>query len=252
MLINHTCNDSCQSSKEDEKNTGNTILNHDFSYGLYLWNPNCCEAFVVPAGYHKGLAAAIVTNRKECWHGLEQDITSKVSEGSTYTVSACVGASGTSQGSVEVLATLKLVHENSQMKFIFNGKKSVSNECWDMLEGSFSLSTMPDQVIFFLEGPPAGTDLLMKSVVISCPSSSACDDADFGVNIITNTSLNYGTNGWFPFGNCTMSVQTGSPLMMPPMARDSLGAHEPLSGRYILVTNRTQNWMGPAQMITEK
>lgn len=39
---------------------------------------------------------------------------------------------------------------------------------------------------------------------------------------------------------------------MPPMARDSLGAHELLSGRYILVTNRTQTWMGPAQMITDK
>lgn len=36
------------------------------------------------------------------------------------------------------------------------------------------------------------------------------------------------------------------------MARDSLGPHEPLSGRYILVTNRTQTWMGPAQMITDK
>ena len=36
------------------------------------------------------------------------------------------------------------------------------------------------------------------------------------------------------------------------MARDSLGAHEPLSGRYIHVTNRTQTWMGPAQMITDK
>lgn len=36
------------------------------------------------------------------------------------------------------------------------------------------------------------------------------------------------------------------------MARDSLGPHEPLSGRYILATNRTQTWMGPAQMITDK
>lgn len=44
-----------------------------------------------------------------------------------------------------------------------------------MLEGSFCLSTMPDQVIFYLEGPPAGTDLLKKSVVISSPSSTACD-----------------------------------------------------------------------------
>nr|DAD36676.1 TPA_asm: hypothetical protein HUJ06_007316 [Nelumbo nucifera] len=35
------------------------------------------------------------------------------------------------------------------------------------------------------------------------------------------------------------------------MARDSLRPHEPLSGRYILVSN-IQTWMGPAQMITEK
>ncbi|KAG1348119.1 putative endo-1,4-beta-xylanase 1 [Cocos nucifera] len=36
------------------------------------------------------------------------------------------------------------------------------------------------------------------------------------------------------------------------MAKDSLGPHEPLSGRYILATNRTQTWMGPAQTITDK
>lgn len=36
------------------------------------------------------------------------------------------------------------------------------------------------------------------------------------------------------------------------MARDSLGPHQPLSGRYIHITNRTQNWMGPAQMISDK
>lgn len=40
--------------------------------------------------------------------------------------------------------------------------------------------------------------------------------------------------------------------MLPPMVKDSLGPHEPLSGHYILVTNRTQTWMGPAQMITDK
>lgn len=39
-----------------------------------------------------------------------------------------------------------------------------------MLEGSFSLSTMPDQVIFYLEGPSPGSDLLIKSVIITSPS----------------------------------------------------------------------------------
>lgn len=36
------------------------------------------------------------------------------------------------------------------------------------------------------------------------------------------------------------------------MARDSLGTYESLSGRYIMVTNRSDSWMGPAQMITDK
>ncbi|XP_009786647.1 endo-1,4-beta-xylanase 1-like [Nicotiana sylvestris] len=241
-----------QSLKEYGKDAGNIILNHDFSYRLHLWHPNCCDAFVVPAtGYRDGLAA-VVTNRKECWQGLEQNITSRVSAGSTYVLSACVGASGTFQGSVEVLATLKLLYQNSETIFMSVGKKSTSKECWEILEGLFSLSSMPDQVIFYLEGPPSGADLLIKSVVITCSSSTASDDADFGVNIITNTNLTDGTNGWFPLENCTMSVQTGSPLIIPPMARDSLGANAPLSGRYILVTDRTQNWMGPAQMITDK
>ncbi|KAM3250253.1 endo-1,4-beta-xylanase 1 [Capsicum chacoense] len=64
--------------------------------------------------------------------------------------------------------------------------------------------------------------------------------------------MNDGTNGWFSLENCTMSVQKGLPHIMPPMARHSLAAHEPLSGCHILVTDRTQKWMGPTQMITDK
>lgn len=36
------------------------------------------------------------------------------------------------------------------------------------------------------------------------------------------------------------------------MAEDSLGPHEPLSGCYILAANRSQTWMGPAQMISDR
>ncbi|XP_075097498.1 endo-1,4-beta-xylanase 1 isoform X1 [Nicotiana tabacum] len=431
-----------KSPKENRENTGsydavNIIHNHDFSEGLHLWRANCCSAFVVPAGsgYHKGITEdvgcsyAVVTDRKECWQGLEQDITSRVSAGCVYTISACVGVSGAFHGSTEVQATLRLVYQNSETSYLFISRKSVTEEGWQILEGSFSLSTMPNQAIFYLEGPSPGSDLLIKSVKITCPSftdyessrpTSSCTDdekiivnanfddslyswsgrgckvvchdsmadaninptsgkyfasatdrtqswngiqqditgrvkrkqayemtavvrvhghnvtnadvrgtlwvqaadnleqyigiakaqvtdkdwvqlqgkfllndspskaviflegpppgtdillnslvvnraakppppsppvpenAVYGVNIITNTHLNNGTNGWFPLGDCTMSVKTGSPHTIPPMARDSLGAHERLSGRYIAVTNRTQTWMGPAQVITDK
>ncbi|KAK9946326.1 hypothetical protein M0R45_011795 [Rubus argutus] len=385
----------------------NIIENHDFCGGLQSWHLNCCEGFIISADSDHSQAKsagnyAVVTNRKECWQGLEQDITGRISPGSTYLVSASVGVSGPLEGCVDVLATLKMEYQGLATKYSMVGRSSVSNGKWEKLEGKFSLSTMPDKVVFYLEGPSPGVDLLIQSVVISCSSPNECrngstgagdedivlnpkfedglnnwsgrgcktvlhdsmgdgkivpqsgkvfaaatertqswngiqqditgrvqrklayeatavvrifgnnvtssdvratlwvqspngreqyigianvqatdkdwtqlkgkflfkripiqkkvppssppdiENPPFGVNIIENSNLSNSTNGWFPLGNCTLSVGTGSPHILPPMARDSLGVHEPLSGRYILVTKRTQTWMGPAQMIGDK
>ncbi|XP_022137962.1 uncharacterized protein LOC111009247 [Momordica charantia] len=412
----------------------NILLNHDFSMGLQFWHPNSCDGHVAPAesNYREEASVnscakyAVVTNRNECWQGLEQEITNKISPGITYSVSASVGVSGPLQGSADVLATLKLEYKDYATSFLFIGRTSVLKDKWETLEGTFSLSPMPDRVVFYLEGPSPGIDLLIQSVEITCAvpnqleaRSANADDENiilnpsfeddvknwsgrgckialhdsmgngkvlpqsgkffasateraqswngiqqeitgrvqrklaydvaavvrvygnnitttdvratlwaqtpnlreqyigianvqatdkdwvklqgkfllnaspskvviyiegppsgvdilinslvvkhsqkvppspppvvenpaYGVNIIENSNLSNGTNGWFPLGNCTLNVGTGSPRVVPPMARDSLGPSEPLSGRYILVTNRTQTWMGPAQMITDK
>ncbi|KAF5187431.1 Endo-1,4-beta-xylanase [Thalictrum thalictroides] len=415
---------------------GNIILNHDFSLGLQSWHLNCCDGHVASAdsGSLQGVSAktganyAIIHNRKECWQGLEQDITSKVSPGATYYVSAWVGVAGSIQGATEVLATLKLEYKNSSTNYLFLGRTSVLKDRWEKLETTFSLETMPDRLVFYLEGPSPGIDILVDSVVISSSSlrsiettNGACltdgdenvilnpqfedglnnwsgrgckivqhdsmgdgkilpasgkffaaatdrtqswngiqqeitgrvqrklayemtavvrifgnnistttvqatlwvqipnqreqyigianlqasdkewvqlqgkfllnsspskvviylegpppgtdilvnslvvkhasqlppsprpviENAAFGVNIIQNSNLSDNLTGWFPLGQCKLSVGIGSPHLLPPMARESLGPHGPLSGRYILVTNRTQTWMGPAQMITD-
>ncbi|XP_057975026.1 endo-1,4-beta-xylanase 1-like isoform X2 [Malania oleifera] len=414
----------------------NIILNHDFSGGLHYWHLNCCDGFVVSAGSGQpegalakpGGSYAVITNRKEHWQGLEQDITSRVSPGSTYNVFARVGVSGPVQVA-DVLATLKLEYQDSDTKYLFIGRTSVSKESWEKLEGTFSLSKVPKRIVFYLEGPSSGVDILIESVVITCSSPSkstriACttingdeniivnpnfdddlknwsgrgckilvvesmadgkivpqtgthfasatertqswngiqqeitgrvqrkllyevtatvriygknasngadvrvtlwvqtpnlreqyvsiasvqatdkdwkqlqgkfllngslsrvviylegppsgtdilvnnlvvkhaerkppsippiiENASFGVNIIENNNFNDSINGWFPLGNCTLSVGTGSPHILPPTARDSLGPHEPLSGRCVIVSNRTDTWMGPAQIITDK
>ncbi|CAI0464235.1 unnamed protein product [Linum tenue] len=415
----------------------NVILNHDFSQGLQSWHTNQCDGHVVSLdlGHPRHLANdvgsyAVVSNRTERWQGLEQDITSKVSPGLTYSVSALVGISGPTEGSSEeALATLKLEHTGSGANYMLVGKTSTSKGKWNKLEGTFSLSTIPDRVFFYLEGPSPGVNLLIKSVVICNPDcskpkdsfcgSAAKDDENlivnpnfedgsnnwsgrgckiavqnsaadgkivpqsgkvfavatgrtqnwhgiqqeitgrvqrklayevtavvriygnnvtsadvratlwvknpdnreqyigianlqakdsewvqlqgkfllngspnkivvylegpppgtdllvnsftlkhatkvppsplpiienpaFGVNILQNSNLSDATNGWFPLGNCSLNVATGSPHVLPPMARESLGVHESLSGRCIAVTKRTQTWMGPAQMITDK
>lgn len=72
------------------------------------------------------------------------------------------------------------------------------------------------------------------------------------MNIVQNSDLYDDLNNWYALGNCNMAVANGSPRIVPPMAKESLGLQEPLSGKYIAVTNRTQTWMGPAQTITDK
>ncbi|CAK9173883.1 unnamed protein product [Ilex paraguariensis] len=141
---------------------------------------------------------------------------------------------------------------------VFFCSVQATDKDWVQMHGKFLIIGSPSRVVVYLEGPPPGTDILLNSLVLKhaekIPPSPppVIENAAFGVNIIANSNLNDGTNGWFPLGNCTLTVGTGSPHILPPMASDSLGPHEPLSGSYILVTNRTQTWMGPAQMITDK
>lgn len=41
---------------------------------------------------------------------------------------------------------------------------------WEKLEGKFCLQNKPKRVVFYLEGPSAGVDLLIESVAICCDS----------------------------------------------------------------------------------
>ncbi|KAM3398404.1 hypothetical protein P3S68_001919 [Capsicum galapagoense] len=126
---------SWQSPKENSENTGsydaiNVILNHDFSKGLHLRHTNCCNVFVVPAcsSNYKGVAEdigcsyTIITNCTECWKGLQQDFTSRISAGCVYVVSARVVVSGTFHGSIDVQATLRLVYQNAEISYLFISK----------------------------------------------------------------------------------------------------------------------------------
>jgi len=108
----------------------NILLNHDFSRGLNSWHLNSCTGYVISAesgaqgGIPRELGAnyAVITDRKECWQGLEQDITERISTGYTYTVLACVGVSNLSQGPSDVLATLKLEYHDSATSYLFIGR----------------------------------------------------------------------------------------------------------------------------------
>lgn len=78
-------------------------------------------------------------------------------------------------------------------------------------------------------------------------------DVKFGVNIVENANLLHGTNHWFGQGSARISIASGAPTFLPPAAVLSLPYPPPqLSGNYIIASNRTQWWEGPAQTITDK
>ncbi|KAM3303647.1 hypothetical protein P3S67_014677 [Capsicum chacoense] len=214
---------SWQSPKENSENTGsydaiNVILNHDFSKGLHLRHTNCCNVFVVPAcsSNYKGVTEdigcsyTIITNCTESWKGLQQDFTSRISAGCVYIVSARVVVS----------------------------EKSITKEGWQVLKGSLSLPTLPDQVAFYLEGPSPGFNLLTKLVIITCPSLTdyevnklrgSCTDDE---RIIINTNFDDKLNSW---------SGKGFKVVCHDCMTD--GNINPISGKYFASTiERTQSW----------
>ena len=157
-----------------------------------------------------------------------------------------------------------------------------SAEEWINLHGKFLINGYSSRVVIFLEGPPAGVDILVNSFevkpavspppppppnfdvsrIINLSSPQVLkrkfliffflQNVIYGENIIKNSKLNVGLDEWFPLGPCSLNVKDGSPLILPSMARGSLGPRQSLSGRYILASERTQSWMGPSQIITDR
>ncbi|GFP81704.1 calcium-transporting ATPase 10 plasma membrane-type [Phtheirospermum japonicum] len=130
MIADQALKSNEQSTDSISTPSTNVILNHYFSGGLHSWHPNCCDSLVVSSesGYPEGLSAklsgrfAFITNRKESWRGLEQDITDRVSASPTYIVTAWVGISGDPQGTADVQATLKIANQDSSVRYLFVGR----------------------------------------------------------------------------------------------------------------------------------
>ncbi|XP_065881254.1 endo-1,4-beta-xylanase 1-like [Euphorbia lathyris] len=246
----------------------NIILNPRFEDGLNNWSGKGCkielhesmgDGKIVP---QFGNLFASATDRTENWNGIQQDITGRVHQYVAYQVTALIRIYGanltTATAAAGVQLTLWLQEHDFREQYIAIANLQATETEWVELQGEFLLNSSPSRAILYLEGPSPGTDILLNSLFVRhaerLPASvrPISKNAPFGVNIIENTNLDDGTTGWFPLGNCALSFQTGSPHVVPSMARDSLGPYTSLSGRYILVTNRSESWMGPAQMITEK
>ncbi|CAL1395655.1 unnamed protein product [Linum trigynum] len=242
----------------------NIILNPRFEDGLKNWSAKGCrvelhesmaDGKIVP---QLGKLFVSATDRTETWNGIEQELTGRVQREVAYEVTAIARIYGNVTAATLQL-TLWVQEQDRREEYISIASLQVTDKDWVQLQGEFLLNGFPSRVIIYFEGPPAGTDILINSLIVQhaakMPSSArpVFQDPPFDVNVIENSNLDDGTTaGWFALGNCLLTVERGSPYVLPPMARDSLGPHESLSSQYMRVTNRTESWMGPAQIVTDK
>eukprot|EP00252_Welwitschia_mirabilis_P019005 TRINITY_DN4286_c0_g2_i2.p1 TRINITY_DN4286_c0_g2~~TRINITY_DN4286_c0_g2_i2.p1 ORF type:complete len:888 (-),score=118.99 TRINITY_DN4286_c0_g2_i2:276-2939(-) len=238
------------------------IQNPIFNEGLDHWTGRNCKIVLCDAAKGETLPSggqhyAVATGRTQTWNGIQQDITGRIQRKSAYEVTALVKISANIASS-QVLATVYIQTKDLREQYITMGRVDVSSKEWVQLQGRFLLNPEPVKAIAYLEGPPPGVDILVCSFVIrpakKTPPSPPpiVENPAYGVNVLENSDLLDGTKGWFPLGPCTINVATGSPHILPPTAQESLGCDRSLSGNFILTTNRTQTWQGPAQIITDK
>ncbi|XP_074576433.1 endo-1,4-beta-xylanase 2-like isoform X2 [Curcuma longa] len=233
--------------------SSNIVSNHDFSNGLESWHSNCCQSYVASENSNfvngvkplSGSNYAVVTQRTENWQGLEQDITDKVTVGVKYIVTVFVSVHGDFHGATGVQATLRLENLDASVSYVFIERILASQDCWKKLEGSFLLTSNPRRVVFYLEGPNPGVDLLIDSVAIACEKVGMTGSlAGQSTNIVSNHDFSNGLESWHP--NCCQAYVTSG-------NSNFLNGVKPLSGdNYAVVMRRSENWQGLEQDITDK
>ncbi|KAJ4788069.1 Glycosyl hydrolase family 10 protein / carbohydrate-binding domain-containing protein isoform 1 [Rhynchospora pubera] len=239
---------SSYEARKGDVDNDNIILNPNFDNGVDNWSGRGCNIVVHDSmGGGKvlprnGKYFASATNRTQNWHGIQQDVTGRVQRKFLYEATAVVRLFGSNVTPSDVRTTFL----------------QASDKDWVQLHGKFLINGIVSKAVIYIEGPPPSTDLLVNSLVVKRaekPSPAPAPDYSnitYGENIVQNSDLADGLNNWYSLGNCNITVANGSPRIVPPMVKESLGSQEPLSGKYILVTSRTQTWMGPAQTITDK
>lgn len=96
----------------------------------------------------------------------------------------------------------RVIEENAYTVYHYFCRTSVIKGSWKKLEGTFSLSAMPDRVIFYLEGPAPGVDLLIRSVEINCSNSN-----DNVCHVVIYFNYCYGFVQFFILESLTLFVE---------------------------------------------
>eukprot|EP00850_Spirogloea_muscicola_P015596 SM000121S25993 [mRNA] locus=s121:234530:238889:+ [translate_table: standard] len=244
------------------------MQNADFLAGVVGWyalgeGSSGCTLTVEASG-SGAPSIAVVSGRRETWHGLAQDIAiGGLAAGEQYRVEAEVRVQGGLERAATVLATIALKDVNGTPSYITLGNVAATVGEWVELRGTLGpLPVVPPAATVYLEGPPPGVDLLVRrfhvwrplpdAVLSPSPSSLAPKESPllpyakyYGVDVVMNGSFEMGTAEWQTMGGCEVLCVVDAAAV----GGQDLGSGLPL-GRALRVSGRQATWQGPAQDLT--
>lgn len=165
----------------------NVVLNSDFESstdGWFTWDGTLA---ITTESARTGASSLRSTNRSGEGAPVATSLTSVVTPGTTYDVSAWVSVAGAATASVKL--TQKVECDGSATYAALTELTAVAEGDWVELHG---LLAVPDcnltDLLLYAEGPPAGVDLLLDHVSVRPPAL---------VNLVPNGTFESSTSGWF-------------------------------------------------------
>jgi hypothetical protein len=152
----------------------NLISNPDFELGVAPWSAafggTLSVSVVQP---HSGTHSGKVTNRTQTYQGAHYDLTSVVTPGAEYAVSAWgrIGNGATSTALLKLTALIKCMGLADQYLTV-RQLSTASDAAWSEIRGgTFSVPAADAcdlvQVLLYIEGPPAGYDIYVDDVSVT-------------------------------------------------------------------------------------
>ena len=152
----------------------NLVSNADFELGVAPWSAAFGGTLSLSVEQaHSGTHSGKLTNRTQSYQGAHYDLTSVVTPGAQYAVSAWgrIGNGATSTAPLKLTALFKCMGLSDQY-LTLRQVSAASDAAWSELKGGTFTVPGSDacdivQVLVYVEGPPPGYDLYVDDVTVT-------------------------------------------------------------------------------------
>ena len=155
----------------------NLLKNPGFENGTEDWMDRSSKIEAVTTPVHGGAKSVKVTGRTETWQGIKQSLLGKVTNATTYKISAWVRLENADSDTV----TISIEQTDDSGTNYKNVATATGNKTeWVQISGEFKLEANGDlkTLDVYIEGPAAGIDFYVDDFIVSGPDATKAEPAD--------------------------------------------------------------------------